>query len=61
MERNVQRPGQVNSGTTRRPGMNYFGAKFSVAVMFFKNRKVKIISSQNKVLQNENLLVGVIF
>ena len=61
LERNVPRPGQVDSGTMRRTGMNYSGAKFSVAVMFFKNWKVKIYLQQNKVLQNENFSVGVIF
>ena len=55
MERNVQRPGQVHSGQmSRRPGMNYSGAKFSdFTVIFFKNRKVKMYLQQNKVLQTK--------
>jgi len=60
MERNVPRPGQVYSGTMRRPGMNYTGAKFSdFAVMFFKNRKVKIYLQKSKVLQNKNFRRGI--
>ena len=56
MERNVPRPGQVHSGTMRRPGMNYSGAKFfDFAVIFFKNRKVKIYLQQNKVLQKKKI------
>jgi|SRR6218665_15864 len=43
MERNVPRPGQVHSGTMKRPGMKFSGAQFAdVVVIFFKNQKVKI-------------------
>ena len=61
MERNVPRLGQVHSGTMRRPGMNYSGAKFSdFAVIYFKNRKVKIYLQQNKVLQKKKFSVETI-
>ena len=54
MEINVPRPGQVHSETTRRPGMNYSGTKFSdFAVIFFKKRKVRIYLQQDNVLQNK--------
>jgi len=43
MEQNVPRPGQVHSGTIKRPGMNFSRAKFAdFAVIFFKNQKVEI-------------------
>jgi len=61
MERNVPGPGQVHSGTMRRPGMNYSVAKFfDFAVIFFKNRKVKIYLQQNKVLQKKKCSVEAI-
>jgi len=49
MERNVPRPGQVHSGTMKCPGMQFSRAQFAdIAVIFFKNQKVKMYLQQNK-------------
>src|SRR6218665_2585825 len=42
MRQNVQRPGQVHSGTMKRPGINLSRAKYVVAfaILYFKNRIV---------------------
>ena len=47
MERYVSRPGLVHYRTTKRPGMNFSGAKFAnFAVIFFKDQKVKISATK---------------
>jgi len=44
MTQNVPRPGQVHSGTMKRPGMNFSLTQYVVAfvILFFKNGKVEI-------------------
>ena len=44
MRQNVPRPGQVHSGTMKRPGMNFSGTKYAVdfRILFVKNRKIEI-------------------
>jgi len=50
MEQNVPRPGQVHSGTMKRPGINFSRAKFAdFAVIFLKNQKVKTYLQHKKI------------
>ena len=47
MEKNAPRPGQVHSGTMKRPGMNFSRAKFAdFAVTFFQKSESKICLEQ---------------
>src|SRR6218665_753203 len=41
MKQNVPRPGQVHSGTTQRPGMNFSRTKYvNFAILYSNNQKV---------------------
>ena len=47
MEENVPHPGHVHFGTMKCPRMDYSRAKFAdIAIIFFKNQKVKIYLQQ---------------
>ena len=50
MEQNVSRPGQVHSGTMKRPGMNVSRAKFAdLGIIFLENQKVKLYLQQKQI------------
>jgi len=49
MERNVPRPGQVHSGTMKRPGMKFYGAQFARFCCYtFQKSESKKYLQQNK-------------
>jgi len=52
MRQNVPRPGQVHSGTMKRPGMNFSGTKYVVAFVIFifqksESRNISETSTNN--------------